>query len=55
MEWKILVRFHRKRERNGFMRKRKMYLSVEDIAELFNACFGIFISFMLCSNFGYNE
>ena len=22
-EWKILVRFHRKRERNGFMRKRK--------------------------------
>ena len=26
---------HRKRERNGFMRKRKMYLSVEDIAELF--------------------
>ena len=33
--WKILVRFHRKRERNGFMRKRKMYLSVEDIAELF--------------------
>ena len=34
-EWKILVRFRRKKERNGFMRKRKMYLSVEDIAELF--------------------
>ena len=22
---------------------------------LVNVCFGIFISFMLCSNFGYNE
>jgi hypothetical protein len=27
MEWKILVRFHRKRERNGFMRKRNKYRS----------------------------
>ncbi len=35
------MRFHRKRERNGFMRKRKMYLSVEDIAELF----GLSVSF----------
>ena len=35
------MRFPRKKERNGFMRKRKMYLSVEDIAELF----GLSVSF----------
>ena len=28
------MRFHRKKERNVFMRKRKMYLSAEDIAKL---------------------
>lgn len=32
------MKSRRKTERNGFMRKRKMYLSVEDIAELFGFC-----------------
>lgn len=35
------MKSRRKMERNGFMRKRKMYLSVEDIAELF----GLSVSF----------
>ena len=30
------ARSHRRREWNGSMRKRKMYLSVEDVAEVFD-------------------
>ena len=33
-EWKILVRSHRKRERNGFMHRRKMYMDVDDVCAI---------------------
>ena len=33
------ARSHRRREWNGSMRKRKMYLSVEDVAEVFDISF----------------
>ena len=32
----MFARSHRRREWNGSMRKRKMYLSVEDVAEVFD-------------------
>ena len=33
---RMSARSHRRREWNGSMRKRKMYLSVEDVAEVFD-------------------
>ena len=33
---KMFARFRRRKEWNGSMRKRKMYLSVEDVAEVFD-------------------